>query len=67
MLDTERLEQKKQFLIRELTRYGGICNPVAYKFVERDIMADTNGAEEEEMLGVLDFLRGTYCGGNFNE
>lgn len=63
MLDFETLENKKEFLIRELTRYGGIDYPAAYNFLERDIMANTCGVEEEEMLGILDFLKETYCGG----
>lgn len=63
MLDSQNLDKKKKFLIRELTRYGGIDNLEAYYFVERDIMANTCGDEEEEMLGILDFLQETYCGG----
>lgn len=61
MLKSQTLKNKKEFLIRELTRYGGIDYPPAYNFVERDIMANTCGVEEEEMLGILDFLKETYC------
>ena len=61
MLKSQTLENKKEFLIRELTRYGGVDYPAAYNLVERDIMANTNGVEEEELLGILDFLKETYC------
>ena len=67
MLNSQNLDKKKKFLIRELTRYGGIDYPAAYYFVERDIMANTCGVEEEEMLDILDFLQKTYCGGDFDE
>ena len=64
MLKSQTLENRKEFLTRELTRYGGVDFKPAYNFVERDIMANTNGVEEEEMLGILDFLKETYCHAN---
>ena len=67
MFDVKKLEEKKENLIRDLKRYGDIKNPATYNFVERDIMANFNGEEEEEWLGVLDFLRDENCGRKFNE
>lgn len=68
MLDAQNLEDKKNFLIRELKKYGGVDFSAAYKFVERDIMACLNGVEEEEMINILEQIKKEFCRwGNLNE
>lgn len=54
MLDLKNIDNARNFLIRELTRYGGVNNPNAYTNVERDIDAcEDGGARAKEFWNII--------------
>lgn len=53
MLDLKNIDKARNFLIRELTRYGGVNDPAAYTNVERDIDACEDGGRAKEFWNII--------------